>query len=84
MKQWICIEDGKFYAERKVTKGEILWADKFEYENIKNSAMYHIFEESPSHKNGNKYVLGLPTELFEKHFILLTEWREQQLEEILK
>ena len=84
MKQYICIENGEFYAERKVKKGEIFWVDKFEYENTKKSAMYQLFEYSANHKYNNRYVLGLPPEVFEKHFILLTEWREQQLDEILK
>ena len=83
MKQWICIEDGEFHVSRKVKKGEILWAGKMEYENNKIPPMYHIFEESPRHHNNNRYVLGLPPHFFEKHFILLTDWRDNQLKELV-
>ncbi len=94
MKQYICIKNGEFYAERKVKKGEIFWVDKFEYETTKKSAMYQLFEEindltaTGSRRTDaagfNRYALGLPPELFEKHFILLTEWREKQLNNVLK
>ena len=83
MKQWICIEDGEFQSSRKVTKGQIVWADKFEYKNINISAMYHIFEYSSKHTNNIRYVWGLPPDFFEKHFILLTDWRDEQLKEIV-
>ncbi len=84
MKQWICIEDGNFQATRKVKKGEILWADKMVPQNINIPPLYHIFENFHSDESENRYVLGLPVPFFEKHFMLLTEWREKQLNNVLK
>lgn len=82
MKQWICIEDFKDY--RKVIKGEIIWAGKMYNKNINIPALYHIFENAQSDDIDDIYVWGLQPEVFEKHFMLLTEWREQQLNNVLK
>jgi len=95
MKQWICIEDRYLYPdfywkevphiERIIKKGEIFWVDKFEYQNgNKHISRAKLFEESPNHVNERRYVFGLPNEIFENHFMLLSEWRENQLNTILK
>jgi len=82
MKQWICIENYLDY--RKVIKGEIILADKMVPQNINIPPLYHIFENTQSGLIDDINVWGLPPEVFEKHFILLTEWREQQLNNVLK
>ena len=82
MKQWICIED--YMENRKVIKGEIIWADKMVPQNINIPPLYHIFENTQSYYIDDMNVWGLPPKVFEKHFMLLTEWREKQLNDVLK
>jgi len=79
MKQWICIEEGNFLI-LKVSKGQIFWVDKIEYRGLNyNSANYELFSE-----NKKRFIISIIDENFEKHFIPLSEYREKQLEEILK
>ena len=86
MTQYICIKNRQYYTAYKPKIGDVFWVlpPMKKALQLTHYEQWNLYEKSDHHVSGLRYILGLPSDIFLEHFKPLDEYRQEQIDQILK